>query len=83
MRLLKEDYISILNFYNIKNNEHKSKKTLKNIVENKLAQKLCSCINKVPNKGHPKSRAVGICKYSVINRKNINIYNFTCKKNQN
>ena len=45
-----------------------------------IAEKLCSCIKKVPNKDLPESRAIGICNWSVVQKKNIGIYKFSCKK---
>ena len=79
MNLTKEDYIQILGYYNIP-----IKKTtysyVKNLAENIIAKKLCSCIKKVPNANNPESRAIGICNYSVIQRKHLKINGFTCKK---
>ena len=79
MDLNKEDYIQILNYYNIstKNNSYSYLKTL---AEKIIAKKLCSCIKKVPNANNPESRAIGICNYSVIQRKHLKINGFTCKK---
>lgn len=80
MKLNKLDYIEILKFYNINFNENLPKKLLKKMVENIIAKKLCSCIKKVPNLNQPESRAIGICNYSVLQRKNLKIKRFTCKK---
>ena len=79
MDLTKEDYIQILNYYNIP-----IKKTatsyVKALAEKIIAKKLCSCIKKVPNANNPESRAIGICNYSVLQRKHLKINGFTCKK---
>ena len=32
------------------------------------------------NKEQPESRAIGICNHSVVKKKNLRIYKFTCKK---
>ena len=80
MKLTKFDYMEILKFYNIHFNENLPKKLLKKMVENIIAKKLCSCIKKVPNLNQPESRAIGICNYSVLQRKNLKIKRFTCKK---
>ena len=80
MNLTKEDYIYILNHYNVP-----IKKTsysyIKNLAENIIAKKLCSCIKKVPNANNPESRAIGICIYSVLQKKHLKINGFTCKTN--
>ena len=48
MDLTKEDYIKILNYYNI---PIKNTRTsyVKKMAEKIIAKKLCSCIKKVPN----------------------------------
>jgi hypothetical protein len=79
MNLTKEDYIKILNYYNVS-----FKKTttsyVKKLAEQIIAKKLCSCIKKVPNANNPESRAIGICSYSVLQKKHLKINGFTCKK---
>ena len=80
--LSRNDYKEILNFYGINYSGKLSTKYLKKMCENILAKKICSCIKKVPNKNQPKSRAIGICNYSVIQRKRLKIKRFTCKKRQ-
>lgn len=80
MNLTKEDYINILNYYNIKINSKTSLSSIKNMVEKIIAQKLCSCIKKVPNLNKAESRAIGICNYSVLQRKHLKINGFSCKK---
>ena len=49
------------------------------MTEKIIANKLCRCIKKVPNDNLPESRAIGICNYSVIKKKNLGIYKFSCK----
>jgi hypothetical protein len=80
MKLTKYDYINILEYYNIKINKNLSFSSLKKIVEKIIAEKLCSCVKKVPNENQYESRAIGICNYSVVKRKNLKINGFTCKK---
>ena len=47
MRLLKQDYLSILDYYNINYNKKLPINLLRKMVEDKLAKKICSCIKKV------------------------------------
>ena len=79
MDLTKEDYIKILNYYNI---PIKNTRTsyVKKMAEKIIAKKLCSCIKKVPNANNPESRAIGICIYSILQKKHLKINGFTCKK---
>lgn len=80
MKLTKDDYINILEYYNIKINKNLPFSSLKKLVEKIIAEKLCSCVKKVHNDNHVESRAIGICNYSVVKRKNLKINGFTCKK---
>ena len=80
MKLIKQDYIDILNFYTINFSEDFSIKLLKKMTEKIIAEKLCRCIKKVPNEGFPESRAIGICNWSVVQKKKLGIYKFSCKK---
>lgn len=79
MKLTRNEYIEILNFYNIKFNSNMPLNLLRKSAEKIIATKLCRCINKVNNETH-ESRAVGICNKSVIKNKNLAIYKFSCKK---
>ena len=81
MNLSKQDYKQLLNYYNIQTKNNASLSSLKKAAEKIIAQKLCSCVKKVPNKNQPESRAIGICNYSIIQRKNLKINGFTFKKN--
>jgi hypothetical protein len=80
MNLTKEDYINILNYYNIKINSTTSLSSIKKMAEKIIAKKLCSCIKKVPNPSNKESRAIGICNHSVLQRKHLKINGFSCKK---
>lgn len=80
MKLSKQDYIDILNFYTINFSKDLPIKLLRKMTEKIIAEKLCRCIKKVPNEGFPESRAIGICNYSVVQKKKLGIYKFSCKK---
>ena len=80
MNLSKQDYMQLLEYYAIQTKSNASLSSLKKAAEKIIAQKLCSCVKKVPNKNQPESRAIGICNYSIIQRKNLKINGFTCKK---
>jgi hypothetical protein len=78
MRLKNSDYITILKYYDIDVKGMK-KKDLKRKAEDLLANKLCRCIKKVDNKDKPESRAIAICKNSVLFKKGLRNYGFKCK----
>jgi len=77
MSLNINDYQTILKYYNI-NYKNLNHSQIKNKAENILASKLCKCIKKV----NPSVEriSVPICKNSVIKKKKLHIYGFTCKK---
>ena len=79
MKLLKEDYINILNYYNIIYDLNISKTKLKKLTEQIIAEKLCSCVNKVYKLTNIKNKSIGICIWSVLNKKQLKINGFTCK----
>lgn len=80
MKLSTDDYIKILDFYKINYSKFNSR-TIKRKAEELLANKLCRCIKKVKTKKDiGESRAIGICKSSVLNRKNLTVGRFSCKK---
>tara|TARA_Y100000389_G_C17231392_1_gene398337 strand:- start:354 stop:689 length:336 start_codon:yes stop_codon:yes gene_type:complete len=79
MKLNKNDYIAILNYYNI-STKNLSIKALKERSEKILATKLCRCIKKVDPEVKEKPRAVAICNNSVLNKKNLKGPRFTCKR---
>ena len=91
-KLNKNDYITILNYYNIdipktKKGNIKYSKT-KQIAEDILANKLCRCIKKVDkstektNRKHKQKneeRAIAICANSVFKKKKLKYNQFKCK----
>ena len=87
--LKKNDYIKILNYYNIQITPTDSSKTIKHKAEEILAEKLCKCIKKVKNTDDEKDietpsdaegKAIGICSDSIFRRKGLKHSGFTCKK---
>jgi hypothetical protein len=80
MRLKNSDYITILKYYDIDVKGMK-KKDLKRKAEDLLANKLCRCIKKVDNNDKSESRAIAICKSSVLFKKGLRNYGFKCKPN--
>jgi|688.fasta_scaffold461782_2 hypothetical protein len=89
--LKKNDYIKILNYYNIPITPTDSSKTIKNKAEEILADKLCKCIKKVKKtddendtdidtQSDAESKAIGICSDSIFRRKGLKHSGFTCKK---
>lgn len=75
-KLLLKDYKTILNYYDIDYDKLKNTE-IKNKAEEVLAQKLCKCIKKIDRKN--KTNPVPLCKNSVISKKGLHIYNFSCK----
>ena len=71
------DYIQLLNYYNIPT--PKSKKLIKEEGEKILALKLCKCIKKVNTKDNNEPRAIGICTKTIFNRKGLTRGKFQCK----
>jgi len=80
MNLNKQDYIDILDYYNINTSYEYTLNKLKKKVENIIAKKMCSCINKVDNRIKNKPYTIAICNNSVVQKKNLKIKGFTCKK---
>ena len=90
MKLSREDYIKILDYYDIKH-QGASLTTIKGKAEWVLADKLCRCIKRVDNTGsngsktskskkNEESRAIAICRDSVLRRKGVtNAGKFSCK----
>lgn len=80
-RLGRSDYINILKYYNT-DYSGKSVRQIKEMAEKILAEKLCKCIKKVnkSSKNINESRAIALCKTSVLHKKGIKSFNFTCKK---
>ena len=77
MDLTSNDYKKIVNYYNIQNDKQTSNKIL---AENILASKLCKCIKRVDNKRINEKSAIAICRKSIFKNRNIDFYNFKCKK---
>lgn len=80
MNLEKKDYIDILNYYGLNVNYKDTYNILKKKVENIIVKKMCSCINKVDNRINYKPYSIAICNNSVVQKKNLKINGFTCKK---
>lgn len=82
MNLSKQDYLSILDYYNINYSKNLPINLLRKMVEDKLAKKICSCVKKVKEKYNDtlEARSIAICNNSVIKKKNLKIYGFSCKK---
>ncbi len=80
MKLTKWDYLSILKYYNI-DSKGMTELALKKNAEDILARKMCRCIKAVQKYNtSPEKRAVAICRDSVLKKKNLNNFTFTCKK---
>jgi len=89
MDLTGSDYKKIARYYQIPKSKNK---TYKEIAEDVLASKLCRCIksidsynNNSPNKittakKNNEDTAIGICRKSIFKNRNIDFYNFKCKK---
>jgi hypothetical protein len=77
-KLVNNDYVSILKYYNI--NIPKSKRLLKKQAEQIMAEKLCKCIKKLDPTNESKS--IGICTKTIFNRKGYTRGQFQCKKKQ-
>lgn len=80
MKLTKKDYIIILKFYKIEYPEDTKLKVIREKAEQILSEKLCRCIKKVTAPNPDERRAIAICQNSVLTKKNLKIYRFTCKK---
>lgn len=80
MRMTHKDNMSILAFYG-KDGSTISKKDAKKAAEKILTEKLCRCIKKVNDNQNNESKAIAICTESVLNKKNLRIHRFRCKKN--
>jgi hypothetical protein len=77
MKLTNSDYKSILKFYNI-DASRLSNKAIKEKAEHFLAVKLCKCIKNI--RGKTERRAISVCYNSVLKKKKLKIFKFTCKK---
>ena len=89
MKLTNKDYKSILKFYKV-DISTLSSKDIKSKAEHYLAVKLCKCIKNVKGKSASASasatgaksekRAIAVCYNSVLKKKNLKVFKFTCKK---
>lgn len=84
-KLTNNDYKNIVNYYTKGKVAIKmTAAEIKQKAEQLLATKMCRCIKAVSKSANPtgvaEKKAIAICKASVINRKNLNIFGFTCKK---
>ena len=73
-----EDYKKVLKYYNKEIPSNKTK--LKSIAEDIIASKLCNCIKKINQKYTEQPKSIGICKNSVLKKKNLSVYKFKCAK---
>ena len=81
MKLNKQDYNLILSYYNIFLPKNTPLSIIKNVAENLIATKLCSCIKHIKNDNQKdESKEISICKNSVVNKKGLKFKRFTCKK---
>jgi hypothetical protein len=93
--LNQDDYIKILNYYDIPIYSKDSSKTIKNKAETILAEKLCKCIKKVKKSdgvdtrgdgndddspSESESKAVAICSNSIFEKKGLVRGLFDCNK---
>ena len=75
------DYKVILNFYGIPH-ANLNAADIKKKAEKILGTKMCKCIKRVQKSRHApvdESRAIAICKNSVLTKKKLRIYNFQCQ----
>tara|TARA_Y100000768_G_scaffold373357_1_gene341889 strand:+ start:1212 stop:1532 length:321 start_codon:yes stop_codon:yes gene_type:complete len=79
MTLFHKDYADILDFYDI-DYKNMTKKDVKLLAEDFLANKLCRCIKKVDPKRKNEKKAIKICRSSVLHKKGVDSNRFKCKK---
>ena len=80
MKLTSKDYGTILKHYKAK--LPKTRKKRKQIVEKKLASKMCKCIKSVEksNQNLDESGAIAICNNSIFKRRGLKYNRISCKK---
>ena len=73
MNLSKQDYMEILDYYDINYSKNLPINLLRKMVEDKLAKKICSCVKKVKEKYNTseEARSIAICNNSVIKKKKL------------
>jgi len=86
MKLTQADYKNILKFYKV-DTSTLSNKLIKEKAEHLLAVKLCKCIKNIKGKtgasatgATNEKRSIAICYNSVLKKKNLKVFKFTCKK---
>ena len=82
MDLSKDDYVKILEYYKLDSKMY-GKDKLQKKAEELLATKLCRCIKKVRKNRKNKEKeqqAIAICRNSVLKKKGLRNFGFTCKK---
>lgn len=78
--LTQEDYKTVLKFY--EEDIPQSRNNLVKKAEEVIAQKLCSCIKKINRNYTQQPKSIGICKNSVLKKKNLKVFSFKCKKSK-
>ena len=88
LQLTPSDYKKVLTYYNqpIPRSHRQTKKKAEQLLTNKL----CKCIQKVKRSFRSRNKtmknkellrsSVGVCRDSVLHRKNIDVYRFNCDK---
>jgi hypothetical protein len=82
MKLTNSDYKNILKFYKV-DTSALSTKAIKEKAEHYLAVKLCKCIKNIKgpaSAGMGEKRAIAVCYNSVLKKKKLKVFKFTCKK---
>jgi hypothetical protein len=84
LKMTLRDYKNILKFYKI-DTEALTNKAIKEKAEHFLAVKLCKCIKNIragtgTGRAGSEKRAISICYNSVLTKKNLKVFKFTCKK---
>ena len=81
-RLTRADYVTILEYYNI-DHTNMTYENIKDKAQDILGKKMCRCIKKIqksPYRPQNESRAIAICRDSVLKKKNLKTYTFKCKQ---
>jgi len=87
LKMTLRDYKNILKFYKI-DTEALTNKAIKEKAEHFLAIKLCKCIKNIragragtgTGRAGSEKRAISICYNSVLTKKKLKVFKFTCKK---
>ena len=81
-RLNASDYKAILRYYNIPH-DGATYAELRDNAQDILGKKMCRCIKKIQKSREApayESRAIAICRDSVMTKKKLKFYNFKCKQ---